>query len=230
MATATPRVILVTGVSRGLGRALTEKFAALGHTVLGCARNSAAVSELATRFGAPHEFRALDVTDDAAVAAWARDVAARQQIPDLIINNAAVINRSAPLWELSASEFDRVIDVNIKGVANVIRHFVPLLIQRKRGVIANLSSGWGRSTSPDVAPYCATKYAIEGLTQALAQELPPGLVAVPVNPGIIDTDMLQSCFGGSANGYEKPAVWAERAAPFFLSLSARDNGRSLSVP
>ena len=121
--------------------------------------------------------------------------------PDLLLNNAATINPNAPLWKVSADEFSYVIDVNIKGVANVIRHFVPRMIERGSGVIVNFSSGWGRSTSPEVAPYCATKWAIEGLTRALAQELPAGMAAIPLNPGIINTDMLQSCFGESADDF-----------------------------
>ena len=84
-----------------------------------------------------------------------------------------------------------MIDVNIKGVANVLRHFVPAMIERGRGVIVNFSSGWGAPSSAEVAPYCATKWAIEGLTRALAEEL-PGMAAVPLNPGIIDTDMLRT--------------------------------------
>ena len=131
---------------------------------------------------------------------------------------------------MPAAEFDRVIDVNIKGVANVIRHFAPAMIARGSGVIANLSSGWGRSTAPEVAPYCATKWAIEGLTRALAQELPRGMAAVPVNPGIIDTDMLRSCFGGSSSEYPDPAEWAESAVPFFLGLGPADNGKPMTVP
>jgi NAD(P)-dependent dehydrogenase (short-subunit alcohol dehydrogenase family) len=129
-----------------------------------------------------------------------------------------------------ATEFDQVVDVNIKGVANVLRHFLPAMVARGRGVIVNFSSGWGRSTSPEVAPYCATKYAVEGLTQALAQELPDGMAAVPLNPGVINTDMLQSCYSEHASSYPKPADWAKRAVPFILSLGAKDNGESLSVP
>ena len=117
------------------------------------------------------------------------------------------------LWEISAREFSQVIDVNVKGIANVIRHFVPEMIKRKRGVIVNFSSGWGRSADAEVAPYCASKWAIEGLTQALAQELPSGLAVVALNPGIINTEMLQSCFGGSASGYLSPAEWAKRRRP-----------------
>jgi NAD(P)-dependent dehydrogenase (short-subunit alcohol dehydrogenase family) len=96
-------------------------------------------------------------------------------------------------------------------------------------VIVNLSAGWGRSTSPEVSAYCASKYAIEGLTQALAQELPKGMAAVPLNPGVIDTDMLRSCWGEGAGSYGKADAWAKVAAPFILSLGAKDNGRSLSV-
>src|SRR5262249_29938228 len=107
--------------------------------------------------------------------------------------------------------------------------FVPAMVKRKSGVIVNLSSGWGRSTAPEVAPYCASKYAIEGLTLALAQELPPGMAAVPLNPGVIDTDMLRQGWAERARASPKAEQWAKRAAPFLLGLSAKDNGRSLCV-
>jgi NAD(P)-dependent dehydrogenase (short-subunit alcohol dehydrogenase family) len=97
-------------------------------------------------------------------------------------------------------------------------------------VIVNLSSGWGRSASPEVAAYCASKWAIEGLTKALAQELPEGMAAVPLNPGVINTDMLQKCFGAEAENYPKAREWAQRAGPFILTLGRKDNGQSLSVP
>ena len=97
-------------------------------------------------------------------------------------------------------------------------------------MIVNFSSGWGRSTSPEVAPYCASKWAIEGLSQALAQELPPGLAAVALNPGIINTDMLQRCFGPGASAYPTADEWAKKAVPFLANLGASDNGRSLTAP
>jgi len=230
-ATSNPaRLILITGVSRGLGRALTVEFIRLGHTLAGCARDAAALAELSRHYGPPHDFTAVDVADDAAVRTWSARVLDRHGPPDLLLNNAALINRKAPLWKVPAAEFDRVVDVNLKGVANVIRHFVPAMIRRGRGVIVNFSSGWGRSTDAEVAPYCATKWAIEGLTQALAQELPAGLAAVALNPGIIDTDMLRLCFGAAAAGYPTPEAWARRAAPFLLGLGPKDNGKPLTAP
>src|SRR5882762_5095472 len=224
------KTILITGVSRGLGRAIVEEFIRLGHVVLGCGRSEKDIAQLQKQFPAPNDFSVVDVADDAQVAAWAKKVLATHAAPDLLLNNAALINRNAPLWEVPAQEFSDVIDVNIKGVANVIRHFVPAMIQRGSGVIVNLSSGWGRSTDAEVAPYCATKWAIEGLTQALAQELPPGMAAIPLNPGIIDTDMLRSCFGGSASSYPSPDTWAKTAVPFLLKINSADNGKQLTVP
>jgi NAD(P)-dependent dehydrogenase (short-subunit alcohol dehydrogenase family) len=230
MAKAKPRRILITGAGRGLGLAMCEKFIELGHEVVACSRQTSHVAELARRFGPPHRFDEVDVTDDAAVALWAESALNEGEPPTLLLNNAAIVNKSAPLWKVPVDEFSRVIDVNIKGVTNVLRHFLPAMIERKQGVIVNFSSGWGRSTSPDVAPYCATKYAIEGLTLALAQELPAGMAAIPLNPGIINTDMLQSCFGGDASTYPTPQEWALTAVPFLLNLTAKDNGQSLNVP
>ncbi len=225
-----PLRIVLTGASRGLGLAMAAGFIAAGHRVAGCARSPEAAARLAERWPTPHRFDVVDVADETAVAAWAEALLEPFGPPDLLINNAAVINRNAPLWEVPAEEFSQVIDVNIKGTANVIRHFVPAMVRRKRGVIVNFSSTWGRVTSAEVAPYCATKFAVEGLTQALAQELPRGMAAVPLNPGVINTDMLQSCFGSGAKAYPKPDEWARRSVPFILSLGPKDNGRSVTVP
>ncbi len=223
------RTIVMTGATRGLGRGLVDRFAAAGHTVLGCGRSAAHVAELARQFPKPNDFEAVDVADDQAVKRWAERLLKEHGPPDLLINNAGVMNRLAPLWEIEAEEFDRLMAVNIKGVANVIRHFVPAMVKRGSGVIVNLSSGWGRSTAPEVAPYCASKYAIEGLTKALAQELPRGMAAIPLNPGVIDTDMLRQSWGEGAGSYPKADAWAATAAPFLLKLGPSDNGKSLTV-
>lgn len=227
---ADPKHVLITGVSRGLGRAMAEGFAARGHRVTGCARSEEALEELRETLGDPHLFDAVDVADDDAVRDWAGDILDEAGPPDLLLNSAALINPNAPLWEIDDDTFSHVIDVNIKGVANLIRAFLPAMIDAGRGVVVNFSSGWGRSTSPEVAPYCATKWAIEGMTKALAQELPDGLAAVAFNPGIIDTDMLRSCFGEGARSYDSPEEWAKAAIPFLDALGTRDNGTSPTCP
>jgi NAD(P)-dependent dehydrogenase (short-subunit alcohol dehydrogenase family) len=186
--------------------------------------------ELQARHGPPHDFAVVDVADESQVKSWAQRLLTVHPPPDLLLNNAAVINRNQVLWRIPAEEFDIVIDVNLKGVANVIRWFVPAMVARGKGVIVNISSGWGRTTDGEVAPYCATKWAIEGLTQALAQELPAGMAAVPLNPGIIDTAMLRRCFGRAAASYPAPEQWARKAAPFILGLGPSANGKPLTVP
>jgi NAD(P)-dependent dehydrogenase (short-subunit alcohol dehydrogenase family) len=218
------RLILITGVSRGLGRALVNYFDADGHRVFGCGRSSQALDSLAGESSERVSLQSVDVRDDQAVAAWVESVIQQAGAPELLINNAAVINPNAPLWEIDAPTFDQVIDINIKGVQNVLRHALPAMVQQRRGVIVNLSSGWGRSTSPEVAPYCATKWAIEGLTQALAQELPEGMAAVPLNPGVIHTAMLESCFGLQPIAMKRPRIGPSEPPPSCLGSTASTTG------
>lgn len=225
------RRILITGSTRGLGAALTDELVGLGHRVAGCGTSAEKVAAQAARHAAPHHFSAVDVSDDAAVAQWAATLLGDWGVPDLIFNNAALINSPAPLWEVPVEELSRLVDVNVKGVVNVIRHFVPAMAKSRRGVIVNLSSGWGRSTAPGVAPYCASKWAIEGLSRALAQELPDGMAAVALNPGVIHTEMLEVAFGrDGAAQCVSPTDWSRTAAPFLLQLGANDNGRALTAP
>ena len=187
------------------------------------------IETLRVRFRPPHDFAALDVALESQVEPWAARLLSSHGSPDLLINNAGMINQSGPLWQVPSDEFDRLIDVNVKGVANVIRHFVPAMIARKTGLIINFSSGWGRTVASDVAPYCASKWAIEGLTLALAEELPRGMGAIPLNPGIIDTDLLRSCLGGSAGRHPSPQKWVEKAVPYILALNSRDTGKQLTI-
>ena len=224
------RRIVVTGVSRGLGRAMTAGFVAAGHQVIGCARDAEAVKELNADYGDAHRFDVVDVGEMDQVSNWARAVLADGRPPDLLVNSAALMNEGAPLWEVSAEEFDQLMKVNISGVANVIRAFVPAMVAESRGIIVNFSSTWGRSVSANVAPYCASKWAIEGLTRALAEELPSGMAAIPLNPGIINTDMLQTCFGSRAEGFPSPTQWTENAVPYILGFEAKHNGQPLAVP
>ena len=223
-------VIWLTGCSSGLGRALVGRFVEAGHVVAGCARREERIAELKAEFPGDHVFRVCDVSSDDEVLKFCKQAFSATGAPDLVINNAAIINPPAPLWEISASDFDQLMAVNLSGTANVIRHVVPLMREVGKGVIVNLSSGWGRSTSPEVAPYCASKWGIEGLTQALAQELPKGVATVALNPGVIDTEMLRRTWGEGAAQYGNAEDWAETAAPFLLSLGPGDNGKALTAP
>ncbi|MFT5526722.1 MAG: NAD(P)-dependent dehydrogenase (short-subunit alcohol dehydrogenase family) [Pirellulaceae bacterium] len=224
------KVVLVTGVSRGLGAAMVKELVERDNIVVGCARSENAILKLRTEYPGQHRFDQVNVASDEEVAAWANDVLQTHGPPDLLLNNAALINANASVWNVPVAEFSQLIDVNIKGVYHVLRSFVPAMIGRGSGVIVNFSSGWGRSAAAEVGPYCATKWAIEGLTRSLAEELPAGLAAVPLNPGIIHTEMLESCFGADASSFPSPAKWASKAVPFLLQLSPADNGSPLTAP
>jgi len=224
-----PRHVLITGATKGIGRALVDQLVALGCVVSGCGRSPGLVDELSDRHGDPHRFAAVDVADAAAVDAWAATLLDEGRVPDLVLNNAALMNELKPLWECSAEEFAAMLAVNIGGVQNVVRAFVPAMIQRGSGVVVNLSSGWGRSSSPDVGPYCTTKHAIEGYSGSLAQELPRGLACIALSPGVVDTEMLRKCLPDTARATDGPGTWAERHAKALLEFGPADNGQSLSL-
>ncbi len=224
------KTVCITGCSRGLGRAMVSEFIRLGWTVTGCARTRAAVNELTGQHPAPHWFEACDVSDEASVTLFCKHLIEHCGVPDLLLNNAAIINPNQPIWDMSAGDIDAIIDTNIKGTISMMRHLLPQMMDQGGGVIVNFSSGWGRGTSPEVAPYCATKWAIEGLSQAVAQETDGKVAVVALNPGIIDTEMLRSTFGGSAGHYPKAAEWAKSAVPFLASLNLKHNGRAPTAP
>ncbi len=222
--------ILITGVSKGLGRALADTYMAEGHTVIGCGRDPEKILDLRFAAAEPNRFDIVDVAQANKVDVWHETVSATHGAPDLIINNAAIVNNPAPLWEVPSDAFAKLIAINVTGSFNVIHAFLPEMIEAGKGVMVNLSSDLGRSTSPEFAPYCASKYAIEGLTQALAQELPDPLAAIALNPGVVATDMLRQGWSAEADSYPTAEEWVKGAAPFILQLGRKDNGQSLTVP
>ncbi|GLT92909.1 hypothetical protein SLE2022_107200 [Rubroshorea leprosula] len=225
------RTVLITGVSRGLGRALAVELSKRGHTVIGCSRTQTKLDSLQSELTSPdrHLLLAVDVRSNSSVEELARVVMEKKGVPDIIVNNAGTINKNNKIWDVPLEEFDTVIDTNVKGIANVLRHFIPLMLPNKRGIIINMSSGWGRSGAALVAPYCASKWAIEGLSRSVAEELPDGMAVIALSPGVINTEMLESCFGASASPYQTPEAWALKAATMILNLTAADNGASLTV-
>ena len=224
------KTIVISGITKGLGRALAEEYLKLGHLVIGCGRSIKLVGNFSEIASSNADFQVVDISDYKQVLSWSGYVQNKFGSPDFLLNNAGVINKNAVLWDVPEQEFSNVINTNIKGVYNTIKQFVPSMIKNGKGIVVNFSSGWGRSTSPEVAPYCTSKWAIEGLSKSMAQELPEGMASVALNPGVIDTDMLRSCWSKNAEMYEKPKSWAQRAAKYILEIKPKDNGASLTIP
>ena len=227
--TVSKRVAL-TGVSRGLGRALVKAFIERGHFVYGCARNAGAIAELQQAYEGSGEFAVIDVAGEDEVQAWARQIVEHHGCPDLLINNAALVNEPCKLWEIPAREAETLFEVNVLGMLNLFRAFVPEFIGKGSGMIINISSGAGRMGLPGIGAYCGTKWAVEGLTKSLATELPEGVGTVALSPGMVDTDMLRTCFGEEAASHHDAAQWAATAADYILGIGPEQSGESLRTP
>ncbi|KAL0216671.1 hypothetical protein P9112_008855 [Eukaryota sp. TZLM1-RC] len=224
-------LIIITGATKGIGKGLLEEFVHLGHTVIGCGSSISSVSSLHSELPFTRQtVSVVNVTNAAAVDNWCSEIVSLYGIPDMLINNAGVMNTQQSFIDIPTDDFNHVINVNVLGAANCMRSFMKHMIRHPHNkVIVNLSSGWGRSTSPNVSAYCCSKYAIEGLSKSVAQEVPDGMCVVPFSPNIVDTEMLQKCFS-ETKSVIKPTTWAKKTAPFLLGLKSKDNGKSLKAP
>ena len=221
------KLVVISGCSRGLGRAMALEFSSRGWRVAGGARSVDPLNKLSQKMISESLLLPLDVTDPESVESFAQQVEDKFGSPDLLVNNAGLINQNAPLTQISPEEFASVLAVNLVGIHNMIRSFVPIMEKRGQGIIANFSSYWGQSTAADVGPYCASKWGVEGLTRSLAQELPDQMAAAAFNPGVINTDMLRSTFGDQALDYESPKEWAIRAVTRLEMLTPEDSGKTV---
>ena len=221
------KLVCISGCSKGLGRAMAIEFHTRGWKVAGGARNAEALKKLKEEIEDLCFFQAFDVSKSEEVENFAQSVEENLGVPDLLVNNAGIINKNAPLTQISPEEFASVLSINLGGIHNMIRSFVPRMEKQEQGIIANFSSYCGQSNAPEVAPYCASKWGVEGLTRSLAQELPAGLATVAFNPGIIDTDMLRSCFGEGASSHENPSDWAKHAVDQLERIQLLDSGKTI---
>jgi NAD(P)-dependent dehydrogenase (short-subunit alcohol dehydrogenase family) len=205
--------VLLTGASRGIGKALAEALASDGCEVIGVARSGGS------------SVRACDVSDPTEVNSLRSETGP----VDLLINNAAVIHEPAPIVELDPAEWRRLFDTNVFGLIALLRAYVPAMNARGEGVVVNLSSGWGRIAEANQAPYCATKFSVEAISQALAAEVATGVTVIAVNPGVVATKMLATCFQADVSGYTPPETCAAAFVRMLRKLGPAWNGRSLDV-
>ena len=223
--------VIITGVTQGLGRAMVDRFHELGWNIYGCGRSKDKIEELKKQYSKIHDFQVIDVSDSQQVNNWANYILNTHTAPDMIINNASIVNQNAQLWKITAQEFENVMNVNVNGVVNVIRAFVPAMVARKEGIIINMSSSWGREGEAELAPYCASKFAIESITKSMALELPHGMAVLALDPGgSISTPMLKSCAPQYINESPTPETWSHKAIEYILNITIDKNGDSLTCP
>jgi 3-oxoacyl-[acyl-carrier protein] reductase len=189
------KVAIVTGGSRGIGRAIVELFAAQGADVTFFYRGNAAAAEqvVAAVLAAGGKATALqvDVTDSAACIAAVEAVADRCERIDILVNNAGIV-RDNLVAAMDDEEISAVLDTNVGGLFNVTRPVIPFMMSQRAGRIINLSSVAGNKAGRGQANYAASKGAVDAVTRALAVELAPRKIQVnAVAPGVIDTEMSQ---------------------------------------
>jgi 3-oxoacyl-[acyl-carrier protein] reductase len=186
------KTVIVTGGSRGIGRAIVELFAAQGADVTFFYRGNAdAASAAVAAAGGKVTADQVDVKDAAACAAAVERVAERTGRIDVLVNNAGII-RDAQLAAMSDDDVASVLDTNVGGVFNMTRAVVPHMIMQRAGRIINLSSVAGDKGGRGQTNYAASKGAINAFTRALAVELAPRKITVnAVAPGVIETEMSQ---------------------------------------
>ncbi len=188
------KVILITGASSGIGEACARLLAHKGARVLLGARRSDRLEALVGEIreaGGTAEFRRLDVTSRADTQAFVDFAVERFGRVDVLINNAGVMPLS-PLEALKVDEWDRMIDVNIRGVLHGIAAVLPLMQAQRSGQLVNIASIGAYSVVPTGAVYCATKYAVRAISEGLRQEVGGDIRVTLVSPGVVESELAES--------------------------------------
>ncbi|MFM0505454.1 oxidoreductase [Paraburkholderia caffeinilytica] len=223
---ASSKILLITGVSSGFGRALAEEALAAGHTVVGTVRSAQAQHDFESRSAKAAFGRVLDVTDFDAIDGIVADIEASVGPVDVLVNNAGY-GHEGVMEESPLSEMRRQFDVNVFGAIAMMKAVLPFMRERRRGHILNITSMGGHITMPGITYYCGSKFALEGISEALGKEVKPfGIAVTAVAPGSFRTDWA----GRSMT--RTPRSIADYDAIFEPIRQAREekNGKQLGDP
>ncbi|MFJ9080394.1 SDR family oxidoreductase [Streptomyces sp. NPDC102278] len=226
--TQTGKVVAITGASSGIGEATARRLAADGHRVLLGARRTDRLEGLVEQIvaeGGTAAFRALDVTDAQDVRAFVDAARAEFGRIDVLVNNAGVMPLS-PLEALKTEEWDRMIDVNVRGVLHGIAAALPAMRAQGAGHIVNIASVGAYEVSPTAAVYCATKFAVRAISEGLRQESGGDLRVTLVSPGVTESELADSISDPAA----REAMKAYRAVALPASAIADAIAYALSQP
>ncbi|MFK0256403.1 SDR family oxidoreductase [Streptomyces sp. NPDC090445] len=226
--TDTAKVVAITGASSGIGEAAARRLAADGHRLLLGARRTDRLEALAkdiTAAGGTAEFRRLDVTDAADVRAFVAAARERYGRVDVVVNNAGVMPLS-PLEALQTEEWDRMIDVNVRGVLHGIAAALPAMRAQGGGHFVNIASVGAYEVSPTAAVYCATKFAVRAISEGLRQESAGTVRVTLVSPGVTESELAD----GISDPVAREAMKAYRAVALPASAIAEAIAYAVAQP
>jgi 3-oxoacyl-[acyl-carrier protein] reductase len=198
------RIAIVTGAGSGMGEAIAHTYAREGARVAVLDVNEQAANKVAGAIGDAALAVACDVTNKADIARAVEMTEKKFGVTDILVNNAGVAHVNKPLMEIDEREYDRVFDVNVKGLFMFIQAVVPAMRQKGGGVIVNIGSTAGLRPRPGLSAYNATKGAVHNLTKTLAVELAPDKIRVcAIAPVATDTPLLPTFLGPAPGQREK---------------------------
>ena len=205
--------VLITGTSSGIGLATALELGRAGHKVYATMRNPGRAPELcerASREALPISILTLDVDSDESVAECFGAIYRHNEQIDVLVNNAG-IERHGAVEELSMEDFRATMETNYFGAVRCIRQVIPHMRGNRSGCIINVTSVAGRLVSSPLGAYAASKFALEAVTEALAQEMKPfGVRVAIVEPGIVDTSMAHAITDQPPSKYAQGQVLAKR--------------------
>jgi NAD(P)-dependent dehydrogenase (short-subunit alcohol dehydrogenase family) len=184
---ASAKIILITGVSSGFGRALAQEALDAGYEVVGTVRSEQAKQDFESLSASAHG-RVFDVTDFDAIDGVIAEIEASVGPVDVLVNNAGY-GHEGIMEESPLSDMRRQFDVNVFGAVAMMKAVLPFMRERRRGHILNITSMGGHITMPGIAYYCGSKFALEGISESLGKEVKPlGIAVTAVAPGSFRTD------------------------------------------
>ncbi|MDV6315062.1 3-oxoacyl-ACP reductase FabG [Idiomarina sp. HP20-50] len=196
------KVALVTGASRGIGKAIAELLASQGAKVVGTATSDKGANAISEYLGSKGKGLALDVTDSDSLQKVIKEIETEYGSIDILVNNAG-ITRDNLMMRMKDDEWDAVLNTNLSSVFKVCKAVVRGMMKRRNGRIINISSVVGTTGNPGQVNYCAAKAGLVGFSKAMAKEVAArGITVNCVAPGFIDTDMTKSL-----NDEQKQAIF-----------------------
>ena len=223
MSTLAGRVALVTGASRGIGRAIALRLASGGATVIAAARgdHAAAVAADIVAAGGAADGVTMDVTDEASISSVVADVLARHGRVDILVNNAG-ITRDQLMLRMKREDWDAVISANLTGAFTCVQAVLKSMVRARYGRIVTITSVVGEAGNAGQANYAASKAGLIGFTKAMALEVASrGITVNAVAPGLIDTDMTRAISEGAHDEWAKKIPLQRLGTPEDIAAAVR---------